>query len=126
MAEPMTNERLAVLLDEMNRTAVGYLSDEVSVDQDSNLDRYLGKPYGDEEEGRSNAMSLDVAEVVDWALPDLLEEEVVLGAWRNTSLVAVIVPVPVIWSGALLYGGWESFFDLDTALLPPEGYLVPG
>lgn len=73
MAEPMTNERLAVLLDEMNRTAVGYLSDEVSVDQDSNLDRYLGKPYGDEEEGRSNALSMDVAEVVDWALPDLLE-----------------------------------------------------
>ena len=60
------------------------------------------------------------------ALPDLLEEEVVMGAWRNTSLVAVIVPVPVIWSGALLYGGWESFLDLDTALLPPEGYLVPG
>lgn len=69
----MSDEELATLLDAMNRQAVGYDSDEVSADQDSNLDRYLGKPYGDEEEGRSNAMSMDVAEVVDWALPDLLE-----------------------------------------------------
>lgn len=64
---------LITLLEEHNKTAIGYLSDEVSIDQDSNLDRYLGKPYGDEEEGRSNAVSMDVAEVVDWALPDLLE-----------------------------------------------------
>ena len=60
------------------------------------------------------------------ALPDLLEERDVDSAWRYTSLVAVIVPVPVIWTGALLYGGWESFFELDTALLPPEGYVVLG
>jgi len=60
------------------------------------------------------------------ALPELLEQHDVDVAWRYTSLVAVIVPVPVIWSGALLYGGWESFFELDNALLPPEGYAVLG
>ena len=60
------------------------------------------------------------------ALPDLLEESDVASVWRNTGLVAAIIPVPVIWSGALLYGGWESFFELDTALLPPEGYAVLG
>lgn len=64
---------LVTLLEEHNKRSIGYLSDQVSVDQDENLDRYLGKPYGDEEEGRSNAMSMDVAEVVDWALPDMLE-----------------------------------------------------
>lgn len=69
----LSDEELVVLLEEMNRRAVGALSDEVSVDQDDNLDRYLGQPYGDEEEGRSQAISMDVAEVVDWALPDLLE-----------------------------------------------------
>jgi hypothetical protein len=65
---PMTDEELATALAEMNRSAVGYLTDEVAVDQDDNLDRYLGKPYGDEEDGSSTAMSMDVAEVVDWAL----------------------------------------------------------
>lgn len=64
---------LATLLSEMNSKSVGYLTDQVSADQDDNLDRYLGKPYGDEEEGSSNAVSMDVAEVVDWAMPDLLE-----------------------------------------------------
>jgi hypothetical protein len=64
---------LATLLGEMNSQSVGYLTDQVSADQDDNLDRYLGKPYGDEEDGSSNAISMDVAEVVDWALPDLLE-----------------------------------------------------
>ena len=44
--------------------------------------------------------------------------------WRGMGVVAALVPVPVIWSGALLYGGWESFFNLDTALLPPDGYAV--
>jgi len=70
---PLSDEELASILDQLNRQAIGWDSDEVSADQDSNIDRYLGKPYGDEEEGRSNAISMDVAEVVDWAMPDLLE-----------------------------------------------------
>lgn len=68
-----TDEELVVILEQHNRLAIGYMSDEVAAKQDDNLDRYLGRPYGDEEEGSSNAMSMDVAEVVDWALPDLLE-----------------------------------------------------
>lgn len=70
---PMPDDELATLLGELNASSVGYLTDAVAAGQDDNLDRYLGKPYGDEEEGASNAISMDVAEVVDWALPDLLE-----------------------------------------------------
>ncbi len=69
----MTDEELAIRLEQMNRQAIGHDSDEVSSEQDSNLERYLGMPYGDEEDGRSQAISMDVAEVVDWAIPDLLE-----------------------------------------------------
>lgn len=69
----MPDDEIVTILEELNRRSVGYLSDEVSVDQDENLDRYLGRPYGDEEEGSSTAISMDVAEVVDWAMPDLLE-----------------------------------------------------
>ena len=68
-----TDEELVIILEQHNRLAIGYMSDEVAAKQDDNLDRYLGRPYGDEEEGSSNAISMDVAEVVDWALPDLLE-----------------------------------------------------
>ena len=69
----MTSEELAIRLEQMNRQAIGHDSDEVSSEQDDNLERYLGMPYGDEEEGRSQAISMDVAEVVDWAIPDILE-----------------------------------------------------
>lgn len=71
--EPIDDDMLVTLLEQENRSAIGYLSDQVSQDQDDNLERYLGMPYGDEEDGASNVISHDVAEVVDWALPDLLE-----------------------------------------------------
>lgn len=71
--DDLTPEQLVNILEDENKRAVGHLSDDVSTEQDSNLDRYLGRPYGDEEEGVSQAISMDVAEVVDWALPDLLE-----------------------------------------------------
>lgn len=73
MIDDLTPEQLVNLLETENSKAVGYLSDEVSQEQDENFDRYMGRPYGDEEDGSSNAVSMDVAEVVDWALPDLLE-----------------------------------------------------
>ena len=71
--EPLSEEALVTRLEQMNRQAVGHTSDEVSQDQDDNLERYLGMPYGDEEDGRSRAISNDVAEVVDWAICDILE-----------------------------------------------------
>lgn len=75
MKEPkgLSDSELATRLEQMNRQAIGHMSDELSQDQDDNLERYLGMPYGDEEDGRSKAISNDVAEVVDWAIPDILE-----------------------------------------------------
>ena len=69
----MSDTELITRLEQMNRQAIGYVSDTVSSEQDDNLERYLGMPYGDEEDGRSQAISMDVAEVVDWAIPDILE-----------------------------------------------------
>lgn len=69
----MDDKRLLSLLNAEHRASVGYSSDETAQEQDDNLKRYLGKPYGDEVKGRSTFMSHDCAQVVDWALPDLLE-----------------------------------------------------
>jgi hypothetical protein len=57
-------------------------------------------------------------------LPERVEGSVIGSTWQTLGVAAVIVPVPTVWSGALLYGGWESFFGLDTSLLPPDGYSV--
>lgn len=69
----LDNRELAVRLDALRNEAVGFFEDEISDDQDENLQRYLGEPFGDEVEGRSQVISEDSAQVVDWALPDLLE-----------------------------------------------------
>ena len=37
------------------------------------LDRYLGRPYGDEVEGRSHVVMRDVADTVEWIKPSLLK-----------------------------------------------------
>ena len=58
---------------EAHRTnAVAFFDDEVAVAQQEALDRYMGEFYGDEMEGRSKALSLDVREAVDWMMPDLM------------------------------------------------------
>ncbi|MEO1407862.1 MAG: hypothetical protein AAFV54_15455, partial [Pseudomonadota bacterium] len=71
--EPIDADRLVTILRQQNDNAVGISDDELASDQDSNMERYLGLPYGDEEEGSSSVISMDCAEVVDWAIPDLLE-----------------------------------------------------
>lgn len=37
------------------------------------LDHYLGNPYGDEEEGRSQVVMRDVADTIEWIKPSLLK-----------------------------------------------------
>lgn len=68
----LDEDELVTILQEQEHDSIGH-ADELSDTEDDNLERYLGMPYGDEEEGRSAAISTDCAEVVDWALPDLLE-----------------------------------------------------
>lgn len=63
---------LAILASEWQQS-IGHATDPLASVQDDALARYLGKPYGDEKEGRSQIISRDCAQVVDWALPDLME-----------------------------------------------------
>lgn len=69
----LTDDELLVYVQEQERTSIGYSTDSLTDESDEALWRYLGGPYGDEVEGRSQAVSMDASQVVDWALPDLLE-----------------------------------------------------
>jgi len=46
----------------------GELSDEIS----NSLDYYLGKPFGNEEDGKSQVISRDVMDVIEWVMPSLM------------------------------------------------------
>ena len=68
----MTEPQLVALLQAHEAEAAGFHGDQVAAEQDRALDYYYGRPFGDEVEGRSSVVSRDVAEVVDWLLPDLM------------------------------------------------------
>jgi len=47
-------------------------SSDLVADRAEALDRYYGRPYGDEVEGRSAVVSRDVSDTVDWIMPSLI------------------------------------------------------
>lgn len=73
MPKPLTEEQLLAAVKLEAETSIGFWTDDIAGEQDINLRRYLGFPYGDEVPGRSSVVSHDCAQVVDWALPDIIE-----------------------------------------------------
>ena len=58
-------------IENQERLATGYGSlQEERLDA---LDRYLGRPYGDEQEGRSAVVMRDVHDTVEWIKPSLMK-----------------------------------------------------
>jgi hypothetical protein len=72
--EPMTEDRLNAFLDSELRNTIGYgeTGDEISDERRRNLEYYLNKPLGDEQEGRSKLQSSDVQDVTEALMPDML------------------------------------------------------
>lgn len=52
--------------------AVSYIDDDIGPDRAKALDYYFGRPFGDEEQGRSAVVSRDVHDMVQAALPSLM------------------------------------------------------
>lgn len=50
-----------------------YLESKIAHERRLAYDYYYGRPYGNEQEGRSSVISADVAQTVDSAVPDVLE-----------------------------------------------------
>lgn len=62
----MTDEDLAGALAREERAATTYRDSVIADDQANAIDFYEAQPFGDEEEGRSQIVTPDVAEVVDY------------------------------------------------------------
>lgn len=64
------DEIKSIVLAEINQ-ASSYAS-TASADRQAALDAYLGRPYGDERPGRSQVVTREVMDTVEWILPSLL------------------------------------------------------
>lgn len=68
----MDDTELLRVLDEESKQTLIYKSD-ITEDRDRSLRAYMRKPYGNEEEGRSQIVTSDVFDAVEGMLPDLIE-----------------------------------------------------
>lgn len=62
---------LVAAIEQQERYALA--SGELSEERAAALDRYLGRPYGNEVEGRSQVVMRDVADTVEWIKPSLMK-----------------------------------------------------
>ncbi len=69
----MTDDTLKAVVSAEVRRSIGYMGGTISTDRQKSLNYYLGRPFGNEIEGRSSVVSTDVADVVESILPSLLK-----------------------------------------------------
>lgn len=68
----LTNDDLKSIIDAHAEDALGIENGELTAERAYALDRYHGRPYGNEVEGRSQIVSKDLSEAVDWAMPAIM------------------------------------------------------
>lgn len=84
----MSDDDIISIIKSHRKDAFGPDSEELTADRAEAMNRYHGRPYGDEEEGYSQFVTKDLAENVDWAMPSIMRPFIqsgVLAEFRPTS-----------------------------------------
>ncbi len=68
----LTDDELLALIEAREGESYGYGDGELSEKRANALERFLGEPYGDEREGRSQVVATDLRDTVLWAMPQLM------------------------------------------------------
>lgn len=76
----MSPEDLEAIIRAHRRDSLGVEDGDLSSDRARALDHYHGRPYGNEQEGRSQVVSKDLSETVDWAMPAIMRVFVASGS----------------------------------------------
>lgn len=72
MATKLSNNDLVAIIKAHRRDSLGVEDGDLSNERATAMDHYHGRPYGNEQEGRSQVVSRDLAEAVDWAMPAIM------------------------------------------------------
>lgn len=70
--QKLTSNDLLSIIRSHRRDSLGAEDGDLSNDRARAMDHYHGRPYGNEQEGRSQVVSRDLAEAVDWAMPAIM------------------------------------------------------
>jgi hypothetical protein len=69
----MTKRELAAHVEQEIQGSLGFGDGKLTQQRTDALDRYYGKKYGNEQEGRSQIVTRDVADVIEWIMPSLMK-----------------------------------------------------
>ena len=72
MAKKMTDEELASRLGNEIEAASGNFNTELSHQREEAMEYYLGEPFGNEIEGRSEIVTTDVRDTIEYIMPSLM------------------------------------------------------
>ena len=70
-SSPISDEQVAAICRSEIDSAAGTASGEISHERAEALDYYYGEPYGDEADGRSQVVTREVMETIEWIMPSL-------------------------------------------------------
>lgn len=70
--QKMTEAQLVSIIRTHRRDSLGVEDGDLSNERAKAMDHYHGRPYGNEQEGRSTIVSHDLSEAVDWAMPAIM------------------------------------------------------
>jgi len=73
MAKRMTKSELSAHIEHEIQSSLGYGDGKLTQQRTDAMDRYYGKKYGNEQEGRSQIVTRDVADVIEWIMPSLMK-----------------------------------------------------
>lgn len=68
----MSESELKAIVNAEIYNSMGFMGGQLSNERAEAMDYFLGQPYGNESEGRSQVVSRDVAETILWIMPSLL------------------------------------------------------
>ena len=131
MAEKFTDEELLSQIDNEENIAYGINDSQLSAERAEAIQYYLGEPFGNEIEGRSQVVSYDVQDTIESALPQLLKvfvsgDEVVRFEPKNPEDVPAAEQETDYINHVVMEknNGFEIFYVwFKDALLSKNGYV---
>ncbi len=132
MAQKITEEELVTIIDQHINDSLGY-GDEVARQRELAMEYYLGNPdgLGNEVEGRSQFISTDVQDIIEWIMPSLMR--VFTGGDEICTFNPVGPEDAEVSAQATMYvnhvlmkqnPGWTLLYDFfKTAILQKNGFL---
>tara|TARA_R110000744_G_C19370310_1_gene562416 strand:+ start:2485 stop:4611 length:2127 start_codon:yes stop_codon:yes gene_type:complete len=106
---------LSIVGQELSNSVGGDESDSINANRQDALASYLGQPNGKETEGKSSVVSTDVADAIEWIMP-----EIVKAFTQNNE----VVTFDATSSNDELQAEMESKFVYDTLMKDNNGFII--